>query len=136
MGFGKLLILTYLCSFLLYVLLCLGYTLSVMGKIEDVRIFYMIVIGGLFINFQLLFISAPGIIISEMFSDSKQKAFIACFAIPLIILSIILSQLLELQRGDFQAYTIAIISFLLVLGCFFFNDFTPNNKKLTTKGTN
>ncbi|AMR32763.1 hypothetical protein A0256_15695 [Mucilaginibacter sp. PAMC 26640] len=83
--------------------------------------------GGLFINLPLLFISAPGIIISANFVNEKQKAFAACFLTPLFILLVILTGLTGLQKGDMEAYAITALSFMLVLAYFFYKNLTPNN---------
>jgi hypothetical protein len=127
MGIGKLLFLLYFFSFLLGTMLLCIYALLTQGDPNDIRVFYMMVAGGLFINFPLLFISAPGILMSASFFNNNRRALIACFTTPILILLIIVSGLAKLQSGDIEAYAIIVLSFILVLGYFFVKKLTPNN---------
>jgi len=130
MKIWKLLLLTYLFSVILTIIFSFILLLFTAKGGWDIRLLPINIAGSLFINIPLTFIAIPGLFMSISFEREKKKAFVACFITPAAILVWLLTAS-KIQRGDLEFYTLAVISFMIVLGYFFYKNLTPNNPSKT-----
>jgi hypothetical protein len=77
----------------------------------NVRVITMIVIGSIYTNFLFTVSILPGKAATESFDDKKHK-LIAYFLIPSAIFIVLLVNLLNFQKGDYEFHLIMIITFI------------------------
>lgn len=128
MGLGKLLLRTYIFSFLLTIVLATAWSFIFSASATDLKAIQVIVLTSLLFNIPLNLIAFPGLFMSASFQTNKLKAATACFLAPVAIL-IKVATMAGTPANEMAFNIIIVISFILVLGYFFYKNLTPNNPR-------
>ncbi len=128
MGLGKLLLRTYIFSFLLTIVLATAWSFIFNAQATDLKAIQVIVLSSFLFNIPLNLIAFPGLFMSVSFQASKLKAGIACFLAPAAIL-IKVATMKGTPANEMAFNIIIVTAFILVLAYFFYKNLTPNNPR-------